>query len=351
MRWTIQSTQDILNRIASKIALCVKITRTDGTVFAFTTHDKNLTFSSTLYCPGFSMEDMDHQQTRDGTALNTDAFILIASSITETDLRAGRFDGATVNVFEVLDTNLGNASPTTNLLSGFIGEVETQGAKWRAELRGHADAIQQPITKLTSINCRTDLGSSQCTVNLTPDAWAASTVASAVVTGDAGAGTVVKPTTYNGLWAEATIAGTGGASEPTWPTVAGSTVTDGGITWTMIDALEKQGTVINQSGNISFTASGITDAAGRFDYGLVTWVSAVNNFGSMEVREQKGNGLFTLFEAMPLEIVPGDTFTVTVGCQKRLIEDCKNKFNNIKNFDGEPFLPGAFGAGEYPDAR
>jgi hypothetical protein len=44
-------------------------------------------------------------------------------------------------------------------------------------------------------------------------------------------GDIVVPTTRNGRRYRATNAGTSGASEPTWPTTAGETVTDNDITW------------------------------------------------------------------------------------------------------------------------
>jgi len=55
-------------------------------------------------------------------------------------------------------------------------------------------------------------------------AWVAST---AYALGD-----IVIPTTNNGFWYECTTAGTSGASEPTWPTTEGQTVTDGTAVWT-----------------------------------------------------------------------------------------------------------------------
>ena len=55
--------------------------------------------------------------------------------------------------------------------------------------------------------------------------WAASTAYALA--------TIVIPTANNGLWYECTTAGTSAASEPTWPTTPGQTVTDGTtLVWT-----------------------------------------------------------------------------------------------------------------------
>lgn len=55
------------------------------------------------------------------------------------------------------------------------------------------------------------------------DAWAASTVYTV--------GQYRIPTTDNGHLYRATVAGTSGASQPTWSTTGGATVVDGGVTW------------------------------------------------------------------------------------------------------------------------
>jgi len=58
----------------------------------------------------------------------------------------------------------------------------------------------------------------------TASAWVASTAYSA--------GDEVEPTTANGFVYVCTTAGTSDASEPTWPTTVGDTVTDGTVVWT-----------------------------------------------------------------------------------------------------------------------
>lgn len=70
--------------------------------------------------------------------------------------------------------------------------------------------------------------------------WAASTAYSA--------GNYVVPTNFNSLAGstgrifKCTTAGTSGSTQPTWPTTAGGTVTDGGVTWTEVSNLFEQGT-------------------------------------------------------------------------------------------------------------
>jgi len=53
-----------------------------------------------------------------------------------------------------------------------------------------------------------------------------------IVTTAVAVGQHVAPTTENGFYYKATVAGTTGGSEPTWPTVLGGTVVDGTVTWT-----------------------------------------------------------------------------------------------------------------------
>lgn len=75
-------------------------------------------------------------------------------------------------------------------------------------------------------------------------------------------GAVVRPASANGLLYVATTAGTTGGSVPTYPTVVGQTVVDGGVTWSAVGA-----------GIIVFGASTVTQAsftAGPFRYGVIS---------------------------------------------------------------------------------
>jgi uncharacterized phage protein (TIGR02218 family) len=97
-------------------------------------------------------------------------------------------------------------------------------------------------------------------------------------------------------------------------------------------------TVTTATNKQTFTASAATQAADYFGEGLVTWLTGNNAGVSQKVRTFSG-GVFTLILPLVLTVQVGDTFTAVAGCRKRLMDDCKTKFNNVVNFQGEPHRP------------
>lgn len=93
------------------------------------------------------------------------------------------------------------------------------------------------------------------------------------------------------------------------------------------------------SNNREFTAAALTQAIGYFDSGKLTWTGGLNNGLSMEVKTYTV-GSIILQLPMPYQIQVGDGFSIIAGCLKRFTEDCKDKFNNVVNFRGEPHVPG-----------
>lgn len=102
--------------------------------------------------------------------------------------------------------------------------------------------------------------------------------------------------------------------------------------------------VVHQIKNAaSFIAAGFEQPANYFQYGLLTWKQGKNTHLSMEIKyftpaENQMNS-FQLVQPMPYPIEVGDIFCVVPGCDQSLFT-CKNKFNNVVNFRGEPFIPG-----------
>jgi len=99
------------------------------------------------------------------------------------------------------------------------------------------------------------------------------------------------------------------------------------------------GTVQTVTSNRQFTDSGLAQANGYFDYGIITFTGGLNAGISMEVKTYT-TGAVLLQLPMPYGVQVGDTFSIVAGCAKRIIEDCKTKFNNVVNFRGEPYFPG-----------
>lgn len=83
----------------------------------------------------------------------------------------------------------------------------------------------------------------------------------------------------------------------------------------------------------------------------VTWTAGLNAGAVMEVKSHANSGAavsFELWETMPFDVQAGDTFTVTAGCDKTL-GMCRDRFGNLPNFRGFPFIPGNDAMTAYPN--
>lgn len=149
---------------ATTLAWCWRLTRRDGTAKGFTDHDHNLVFDGTTFeaASGFTASDI-----KDGVGLSVDNLdvtgALSSSALTDTDLSAGRYDDAKVEIFRV---NWANTSQRVLMRSGSLGEVKRTGATFTAEVRGLAHYLQQPKGRLFQNTCDADVGDARCGVNL-----------------------------------------------------------------------------------------------------------------------------------------------------------------------------------------
>jgi len=99
-------------------------------------------------------------------------------------------------------------------------------------------------------------------------------------------------------------------------------------------------TVTTVTDNRTFTATLLTQADNYFQGGKVTFTSGDNDNLTMEVKSNTQSSHQVLLQLqMPYAIQVGDTFDIVAGCDK-VNTTCFNKFNNIINFRGEPFVPG-----------
>lgn len=83
---------------------------------------------------------------------------------------------------------------------------------------------------------------------------------------------------------------------------------------------------------------GTTQADGYFDYGTIQFTTGANLGFSMEIKASVGAQI-ELVLPFPREISAGDGCILIAGCD-RTRATCRDKFNNVTNFQGEPDLPG-----------
>jgi uncharacterized phage protein (TIGR02218 family) len=271
-------------------AYALKITRTDGQVFAWTSASAGVTLGATTYsaAPGLQISSIASTA---GLAVDNLELTTIddGSIFTRAQVLGGVWQAA---AWELLAYNWASpADGTEPIAAGTVGEVQLLRGRVIAELRGLQQYLQQPIGNVTSRTCRArfadfpaQAGTNRC-----------------------------------GLVA---------------------------ATYTRTDA------VTAVTSRQVFTSSTLWAAVGTADYygeGLLTWTSGNSNGRRIKVKAYATGGVLTLMLPMLGDIQVGDTFSILAGCRKRLAEDCAAKFNNALNFAGEPHLPGVDALTAVPD--
>lgn len=343
------------------LVTAVKLTRQDGVVQGYTTHDKPLTFD----CDGQGLVTYQPQGGYNRSAiasqlsLATDNLelegLLDDDAITEADLLTGKYDNAELKFMLVNWQDLSQG--VLKLRQGYIGQITLHRDTFVAEVRGLMDAYGQVIGELYTPDCRADLGDARCKVVLDPSPWEPTTAypvgARVVATADA------VPLRHF----RCTQAGTSGASEPAWDATLNASTGDGGCTWETLLALTVAATVAGvlpaTPGEASAHRFTVTPALPEFGavpeemlpwfaVGKCTWLTGANAGVQAEMKAwDETTSTVTLFLPPTFPIQAGDTLTLTVGCDKRR-QTCIARFANIVNMRGEPYLPGLGKLLDYP---
>jgi uncharacterized phage protein (TIGR02218 family) len=254
-------------------AEAIRITRTDGEVFAFTSHDVSVTIDSVLYnaaqgldvsgiagTAGLSVDNLELRTLDDG------------SLFTRADVMGGRWQNAAFLIFRYNWANIGQGIEP--LTAGIIGEVRLLKGQVVAELRGLQQYLQQPIGSVSTKTCRARFADFP---TQSPGNRCGLTAASFTVTGSV----------------------TGVTSRQVF-------------------------------------ATNLTQADDWFAEGVLTWTSGDNDGLRTKVKAYANTGgLVTLLLPAVGPVEVGDTFSIIAGCRKRLA-DCRDKFDNVLNFQGEP---------------
>lgn len=158
------------------LATCWRATLRDSRVFGFTDHVRDLLIDGVTYqaAAGYTPTAIASNASLAVDHLEVEG-LLDSAAITEADLATGRWDHASVEIFQVNYADLGQG--VLRLRKGRLGEVRSEGDAFTADLRGMLQALDYTIGELYSPICRADLGDARCGVNLAPRTVTSSVVA------------------------------------------------------------------------------------------------------------------------------------------------------------------------------
>lgn len=274
--------QNDLDGRATHHCFCWQVTRSDGSTFGFTDHDKNLEFNSVVFAAETGLSPTAMEQS---TGLNVDNMdvmgVLNSISIDEQDIAAGLYDNASITSFRV---DWRNPDNRIIMLKGSVGEISRGNLAFTAEIRGLAHELNQPTGRLYEPTCNADLGDTRCGIDLT-------------------------------------------GSSP-----VGFAYT---VTTTVTSVIAKNSFQADQA-----SIQALPDK--WFSRGRVTWTSGANVDLKIEVKahvQVDEFNTFILWEPMPFPIQVGDAFSIHAGCDKSQIV-CSGKFNNMLRSRMFNLIPG-----------
>lgn len=148
---------------ATTVCHAWRVTRRSGAVLGFTDHDHDIEFGGTTYLAASGFEASDWE-TAGGLAASSGevAGALSSEAIRETDIAAGKYDGARVEVFLV---NWAAPAQHMRLRVAEIGEVTRSDGVFRAELRGLSHKLDQSRGRIYARRCDAQFGDDRCGKN------------------------------------------------------------------------------------------------------------------------------------------------------------------------------------------
>jgi uncharacterized phage protein (TIGR02218 family) len=156
--------QSHLDGGATTLCHCWKLARADGATMGYTDHDRDLAFDGVTYeaAAGITASALESSS---GLAVdNLDILgALISERLSESDLSAGLFDDAAIEIWRV---NWNEADQRALLRKGNLGEVSRGTGAFTAEVRGLAHRLNQPTGRLYQYACDADLGDRACGLDL-----------------------------------------------------------------------------------------------------------------------------------------------------------------------------------------
>lgn len=215
--------------------------------------------------------------------------ILQAGAINRADLMAGRYDNARVYLFATSWANPVEDEEPLGLY--FFGAVEITDDRYKVQLMGAIDVLSQNVGRTYSATCP----------------W-----------------TLFDRTLDGRTLLVSQSRCTGPRAAPDGPN---------------LDAFKVGGALTSVTSQLQFADSSRAEAEDWFAYGAIRFLTGANaGLKPMEIKRFSPGGAIEVMEAFFYLPAVGDEYEMIPGCRKRL-QDCREKYGNVKNFGGQPHVP------------
>lgn len=166
----------------TSVCHCWKLMRTDGVSLGFTDHDETLTVDGHVYEPSSGFNRSEARDTLGLAAASIEVEGALSSDrLSETDIAAGLYDGATV---ETMLVNWRSPSDFAVIRKATVGKITLSDGRFVAELQGAFHALDQPAGRHVRKLCDAELGDGRCGVSLATAAFRGSGAVIAAAGGD-----------------------------------------------------------------------------------------------------------------------------------------------------------------------
>lgn len=260
---------------STTLATALKITRSDAAVYGFTSADQDALISGVTYAANPGL-DPSQIVTQSGAQVgNLELTTLHDGSLFTT---ADILGGVWRNAaFTIFRYNWSSLTDGIDtLLVGTLGEIQIRQNSLVIELRDLRQYLQQGVGSASSKTCRARFGSSD--------------------------------------------------------------KNNGGLCMMNGASFTFTGSITSVASNQDFFDTSRLEASDYYGNGVITWLTG-NNAGLSAMILGFTASEFFLSLPMISTVQVGDTYSAIVGCRKRREEDCRDKFANVPNFQGEPDRP------------
>jgi uncharacterized phage protein (TIGR02218 family) len=170
--------QDKLDAGVTTLCRCWVVTRNDGVTQGFTDHDEDVVVNGVTCRAATGLVSSEATQQLGLAVTGSEIFgALNDASLSESDLAAGRYDAAAIEIWLV---DWSEPALKVRLAKGVLGEVRRAGNSFGAEVRGLAHRLNEESGRRFSASCSADLGDARCAIDLNGPAFRGEGAISAV---------------------------------------------------------------------------------------------------------------------------------------------------------------------------